>query len=70
MADIGLIQVDLRRASDEAADHIAGTIARIVRAAAARRGRAQTPNPPAPNLADAALAGFLRFPLPMKTPAP
>lgn len=69
MADIGLIQIDLRRASDELADHIAETIAGIVRAAAAR-GPSRALNVPAPNLADAALAGILRFPLPMNTPAP
>ena len=65
MADIGLIQVDLRRASDELSDHIADTIARIVRTAAAR-GPSRALNLPAPNLADAGLAGILRFPLPMK----
>ena len=65
MADIGLIQVDLRRASDELGDHIADTIARIVRTAAAR-GPSRALDLPAPNLADAGLAGALRFPLPMK----
>lgn len=65
MADIGLIQVDLRRASDELSDHIADTIARIVRKAAAG-GPSRALNLPAPNLADAALARMLRFPLPMR----
>jgi uncharacterized pyridoxal phosphate-dependent enzyme len=68
MADIGLIQVDLRRASDELTDHIAEKIARIVETAAAR-GPSRALDQPAPNLADAALAGILRFPLALRAPA-
>lgn len=62
MADIGLLQVDYRRASDEVADHITATIARIVQAGAGRRSTGAVERP-APNLADAGLAGILRFPL-------
>lgn len=62
MADIGLLQVDYRRADDRVADHITDTIIRIVQAAAAQ-GPSRAANSPAPNLADAALAGIKRFPL-------
>jgi D-glucosaminate-6-phosphate ammonia-lyase len=65
MAEIGLLQVDIRRASGEQADHVAETIARLVEAAAAR-GPARSRDKPPPNLADEALAGILRFPLTMK----
>ena len=64
MADIGLLQVDLRRASEEVADQITATIVRIVESAKGRGGGADA-NRPAPNLADAGLAGILRFPLAM-----
>jgi uncharacterized pyridoxal phosphate-dependent enzyme len=65
MADIGLLQVDLRRSSDELANHIADTIARLVEAAAAR-GPARARDKPAPHHAHEARAGVLRFPLGMK----
>ncbi len=65
MADIGLLQVDLRRASEEVADQITATIVRIVESAKGRGGIAGADRP-APNLADAGLAGILRFPLAMK----
>ena len=64
MADIGLLQVDLRRASDEVADHIIDSIVQIV-------GEADAPSAaprrqgPSPNLADLAAASLERFPLSM-----
>lgn len=64
MADIGLLQVDYRRADDAMTDHITETIARIVTTAAAK-GPSRSANMPAPNLADGALTGILRFPLKM-----
>lgn len=64
MADIGLLQVDYRRADDALADHITDTIQRIV-TAAAKRGPSSSANTPSPNLADATLAGLMRFPLQM-----
>jgi L-seryl-tRNA(Ser) seleniumtransferase len=64
MADIGLLQVDYRRADDAMTDHITDTIIRIVRTAAAK-GPSRAANMPAANLADGALAGILRFPLKM-----
>ncbi len=64
MADIGLLQIDYRRADDALSDHITGAIYRIVSAAVAR-GPSRAANAPAPNLADAALTGALRFPLAM-----
>ncbi len=64
MADIGLLQVDYRRADDAMTDHITDAIARIVTAAAAK-GPSRSANMAAPNLADGALAGMLRFPLKM-----
>jgi seryl-tRNA(Sec) selenium transferase len=64
MADIGLLQVDYRRADDAMTDHITDTIARIVKTAAAK-GPSRSANMPAPNLADGALAAILRFPLNM-----
>jgi L-seryl-tRNA(Ser) seleniumtransferase len=64
MADIGLLQIDYRRANDAMADHITDAIARIVETAAAN-GPSRSAAVPAPNLADGALAGILRFPLRM-----
>ncbi len=64
MADIGLLQVDLRRADAETAEHVIGEIERIVGAAAAR-GPSERTDQPSPNLADAAVDSLARFPLPM-----
>ena len=62
MADIGLIQVDLRRADEATADHVIGAIEEVVQSAASR-GPAAHGNQPAPNLADAALRSLEAFPL-------
>jgi uncharacterized pyridoxal phosphate-dependent enzyme len=64
MADIGLLQVDLRRASDDLADEIVGKIVRIANKAASQASSG-VQDRPAPNLADAALAAVLQFPLAM-----
>ncbi len=64
MADIGLLQVDLRRADDATADHVIGQIEHIAREAASQ-GHDAGLDRPAPNLADVAEKGIARFPLPM-----
>lgn len=64
MADIGLLQVDFRRATDEVAEHIVGAIIRIVEEA---EGPLANPEKVAsPNLADLAVASLERFPMVMK----
>ena len=66
MADIGLLQVDLRRADDAPAEHVIDSIARIVgEAKAASNAPKATMPQPAANLADLALASIQRFPLPV-----
>ena len=65
MADIGLLQVDLRRADEMTAEHIINSIKEIVAAGPAAGAQAQ---PPSVNLADKAVASLRKFPLPMKEP--
>lgn len=65
MADIGLLQVDLRRADEATADHVIGEIERIVRESAAK-GPGTNVDRPAPNQADAAVRSLERFPVPMR----
>ena len=62
MADIGLLQIDFRRASNDLAMRICDIIVGIVKQAS-DHGPASSGNRPAPNLADGAFAGMLRFPL-------
>lgn len=57
MADIGLLQVDLRRADDNLADHIINSIVAVVEAGAPEGVSGMS------NLADKALASIERFPL-------
>jgi uncharacterized pyridoxal phosphate-dependent enzyme len=64
-ADIGLLQLDFRRVSDEVAETIAAAIRRLM-APADGRMRASGGVQAAPNLADAAFVGALRFPLAIK----
>ena len=64
MADIGLLQVDLRRSDTETADQVISAIERIVGEAAAG-GPSDSADRPSPNLADAAVDSLARFPLPM-----
>jgi L-seryl-tRNA(Ser) seleniumtransferase len=66
MADIGLLQVDLRRADDATTEYVVGSIERIVREASAAPAAA-APSPAPPNLADLAAQSLERFPL---APAP
>lgn len=63
MADIGLLQIDLRRVDDRVADWVAERIVAIVKEG--KPGRSAAP-PPAANLADLSLAGLERWPLSMK----
>jgi D-glucosaminate-6-phosphate ammonia-lyase len=64
MADIGLLQIDLRRASDATADHIASQIEQIVSEAVASGRRAgKASGGPTPNLADLVLTDLAAFPL-------
>lgn len=60
MADIGLLQVDLRRADDVLADHILASIKAVVAAGGASDGKAQ---PASANLADKAVENLKRFPI-------
>lgn len=65
MADIGLLQIDLRRASDEQTEIIISGIEHVCRSAGVRGTATEAAaSPPAANLADVALAGLARFPLP------
>lgn len=64
MADIGLLQVDLRRADDDTADHIIRSIEQVI--AAGRHADGTGAPVASPNLADKAVASLERFPLPMK----
>ncbi|WP_442580169.1 aminotransferase class V-fold PLP-dependent enzyme [Mesorhizobium sp. ASY16-5R] len=64
MADIGLLQVDLRRADEATADHIIGCVERIVQAAKTMPAESRVRDAKATeNLADLALASLQRFPL-------
>ncbi|MBA3506371.1 MAG: hypothetical protein H0T80_11410 [Betaproteobacteria bacterium] len=65
MADIGLLQVDLRRADDATADYVIGSIERIAREASTASA-ASEPRETSPNLADLAEGGLKRFPLPLE----
>lgn len=68
MADIGLLQIDMRLISDQTADWVCDGIreaAASLRAASASRTSA-APRVPSPNLADLALAALKRWPLAMK----
>jgi uncharacterized pyridoxal phosphate-dependent enzyme len=70
MADVGLLQVDLRLISDETAALICDAVieeARALRNGPPRQqGEAASHLGPHPNLADAALASLERWPLPLK----
>jgi L-seryl-tRNA(Ser) seleniumtransferase len=63
MADIGLLQVDLRRADDATANYIIDSIKSVVVKGPATGDQAQ---PPSVNLADKAVASLEKFPLPTK----
>lgn len=65
MADIGLLQVDLRRVDDATAEYVIGSIERIVREAGTATA-ATAPGEASPNLADLAEEGLKRFPLPLR----
>ena len=68
MADVGLLQIDMRLISDTTADWICDCIvetAASLRAAGASHASA-APRGPSPNLADLALAALKRWPLAMK----
>ena len=68
MADIGLLQIDMRLISDQTADWICDCIldaATSARTAGASR-KSDGPRGPTPNLADLALAALERWPLAMK----
>ena len=64
MADIGLLQVDLRRADDATTEYVIGSIERIVREASAAPA-ATASSQASPNLADLAAESLKRFPLPL-----
>jgi uncharacterized pyridoxal phosphate-dependent enzyme len=67
MADIGLLQVDLRLQTTESTSWICGEIVRIVKAAATRKRPAgSAARPPAANLADMTVRGLERWPLALK----
>ncbi len=71
MADIGLLQIDMRLISDQTADWICDCViesATNARATGAPR-TAEGPRGPTPNLADLALAALKRWPLAMRTDA-
>lgn len=61
MADIGLLQIDLRRADEKTTDHIAQAIVSVVAG-----GEAGGAVPADINLADKALDALERFPLPVR----
>jgi D-glucosaminate-6-phosphate ammonia-lyase len=63
MADIGLLQIDLRRVDDDVADWVAERIVAIVKAGGPRQSGAPAP---AANLADLSLASLERWPLPLR----
>lgn len=63
MADVGLLQVDLRRADDETAEYIIGSIKAVVGGAGTQRTADIVVSP---NLADKAVVALERFPLPME----
>ena len=70
MADIGLLQLDLRLQTMESTTWICGEIVRIARAAAAKKrpalgasGLGSAARPPAANLADLTVQGMQRWPL-------
>ncbi|MGQ0664646.1 MAG: aminotransferase class V-fold PLP-dependent enzyme [Pseudomonadota bacterium] len=68
MADIGLLQIDFRRVSDQVADWVCDNIADIVTAAQKGNKPAALSNAPArsPNLADLTIEGLEKWPLPVK----
>lgn len=67
MADIGLLQIDLRLQTNATTEWICGVIARIARAASAkRRPTGAAARPPAANLADLTVRGLERWPLNLK----
>ena len=70
MADIGLLQLDLRLQTMESTTWICGEIVRIAHAAAAKKrpglgapGLRRAARPPAANLADLTVQGMKRWPL-------
>jgi L-seryl-tRNA(Ser) seleniumtransferase len=64
MADIGLLQLDLRLQTMESTTWICGEIVRIARAAAGKKRPAgSAARPPAANLADLTVEGMKRWPL-------
>jgi hypothetical protein len=67
MADIGLLQLDLRLQTMESTTWICGEIVRITRAAAGRqRAAGSAAQPPAANLADLTVQSMKRWPLTLK----
>jgi hypothetical protein len=68
MADIGLLQIDFRRVSDETAEWICDCIVAAVTDAqkSPRKSQASAAAGPSPNLADISLASLERWPLAMK----
>ncbi len=70
MADIGLLQVDLRLQTNASTEWICGVIARVAKAARAKKRPAGTAaRPPAANLADLTVRGLERWPLALKLEA-
>ena len=67
MADIGLLQLDLRLQTMESTTWICGEIVRIARAATGRqRPAGSAAQPPAANLADLTVQSMKRWPLTLK----
>jgi uncharacterized pyridoxal phosphate-dependent enzyme len=67
MADIGLLQVDLRLQTNASTEWICSVIVRIAKAARARKRPAgAAARPPAANLADLTVRGMERWPLTLK----
>jgi D-glucosaminate-6-phosphate ammonia-lyase len=67
MADIGLLQVDLRLQTNDSTSWICGEIVRIAKAAQARKRPAgSAARPPAANLADLTVRAMERWPLTLK----